>query len=162
MKPFDLNKALQGEPVRLRNGLKAIIYYSVPENFKLVDGNPIVYSLKGITFDANENVVCSSESWLHNGKHNNNSITHDLDIISMWDNMANIIEQAHKENLPLKTRNRTKVFISTIIKNTNELTEKYPVFGYSTTTDSYRWTLDGKFLFDENDLDIVSLWEEED
>ena len=160
MKPFDLNKALQGEPVCLRNGLKAIIYYRVPENFKLTDGNSIDYPLKGITFDTNGNVVCSSESWLNNGNYNNNSVKHDFDIIGMWDDIAEIIQQAYKENLPLKTRNKTKVFISTIVENTNKLTEKYPVFGYSTTTDCYRWTLDGKFLFNANDLDIISLWEE--
>ena len=78
----------------------------------------------------------------------------------MWDNIESIIKPAYKENLPLKTKNGTKVFISTIVENTNQLTKDFPVFGYSTTTDCYHWTLDGKFLFNVNDLDIISLWEE--
>ena len=160
MKSFNLKEALQGNPVRLRNGLKAIIYYAVPEDFKLINGESITYPLKGMVLNTNEIVVSSSEDWLRNGRYSDNSSNHDYDIIGMWNDVYDIIKKAYKENLPLKTRNRTKVFISTIIENTNELTEKYSVFGYSTDTDSYRWTLDGKFLFDENDLDIVSLWEE--
>lgn len=161
MKPFNLKEALQGKPVRLRNGLKAIIYYDIPENFKLIDGVPITYPLKGMTLDTNGMVISSSEDWLRNGRYSDGSYNHNLDIIGMWDDVHNIIKKAYQKNLPLKTRNNTKVFISTIIENTNELTEQYSVFGYSTTTDCYRWTLDGKFLTSENDLDIVSLWEED-
>lgn len=33
MKPFDLEKALAGEPVVLHNGSKAILYYRVPDHY---------------------------------------------------------------------------------------------------------------------------------
>ena len=162
MKSFNLKEALQGKPVRLRNGLKAIIYYDIPEDLKLVTGLSIIYPLIGMTLNTNGMVISLSENWLRNGQYSSNSYNHDLDIIGMWDDVHIIIKKAYQENLPLKTKNNTKVFISAIIENTNELTERFSVFGYSTTTDCYRWTLDGKFLNlnIDNNLDIVSLWEE--
>ena len=160
MKPFNLKEALQGKPVRLRNGLKAIIYYDIPEDFKLATGLSITYPLIGMTLDTKGMVIASSENWLRNGQYNNNSYNHDLDIIGMWDDEHNIIKKAYQENLPLKTRNNTKVFISKIIENTNELTEQCSVFGYPAATDYYRWSLDGKFLNIDSVLDIVGLWEE--
>ncbi len=161
MRKFNLEEALAGKPVLLRNGNKAIVYYNVPENFKLFDGYPIRFPLKGLTFTNNGAVQCSAECWTRNGDFDDSGTAHLLDIIGMYeDSIEDIIKKAFKEHLPLKTRNNTKVFISTIVEDTNALTEKYSVFGYSTTTDCYRWTLDGKFLFNTNDLDIVGLWEE--
>ena len=37
MKEFDLDKALNGEPVVLRNGCKAIVYYKVPDGVQIED-----------------------------------------------------------------------------------------------------------------------------
>lgn len=36
MKEFDLDKALNGEPVVLRNGCKAIVYYKVPNEYNFL------------------------------------------------------------------------------------------------------------------------------
>ena len=33
MKEFDLEAALNGEPVMLRNGCKAIVYYKIPDEY---------------------------------------------------------------------------------------------------------------------------------
>jgi hypothetical protein len=79
----------------------------------------------------------------------------------MWtDGISNIIQKAYKENLPLKTRDGTKVFISTIVEKTNEFTKDFPVFGYNNESTSYRWTLNGNYTDTEHSLDIVGLWED--
>jgi len=44
IKPFDLDKALNGEPVRLRNGRKAYVYCIIPNQF--VDRSP--FTLIGV------------------------------------------------------------------------------------------------------------------
>ena len=50
MKQFDLEKALAGEAVELRNGSKAILYYRVPDHYTLDDGLKITFPLIGIIF----------------------------------------------------------------------------------------------------------------
>ena len=155
MKKFDLQEALQGKPVLLRNNCIAYIIQVLPEN----SNEPNVsegYRIKGSYLDSLHGDSIGIK-WRLNGQGWNDK----YDIVGMYEeNIKDIIQKAYQKNLPLKTRNNTKVFISTIVKDTNELTEKYSVFGYSTTTDCYRWTLNGKFLITTNDLDIVGLWQE--
>lgn len=42
MKKFNIEKALQGKPVRLRGGLKAIIYYRIPDEYTYSAEIPII------------------------------------------------------------------------------------------------------------------------
>lgn len=163
MKPFNLEEALQGKPVRLRSGMKAIIYYNVPENLKLNDGSSILYPLKGITFTINGDVACSIESWRYNGNYISDTISHHLDIIGMYEeDISNLIQKAYKEKLPMKTKDGTKTFIVAILSTDDPNAKDYPVFTCSGKTTSCRYTKDGKFLTDgtTHSLDIVGLWEE--
>ncbi len=164
MKPFNLKEALQGKPVRLRNGLKAIIYYDIPEDFKLINGLSVTYPIKGMTLDANGIVVSSSENWLRNGQYSNNFYNHDLDIIGMYEeDISSLIKKAYKEKLPLRTKNGGKVYIATILDLQNPMNIDYPVIAYDTNTSAFRYTLDGKFVDRyANLVDIIGLYEEED
>lgn len=159
MSNFNLEKALQGEPVCLRNGMKGIIYYRVPENYTFRDGSPVYRPLKGMIFTEEGHLSSSGFEWLLDGKVDDHYLNN-LDIIGMWtDGISNIIQKAYKENLPLKTRDGTKVFISTIVEKTDKLTKNFPVFGYNNESNSYRWSLNGRYLNNtEDDLDIVGLW----
>ncbi|STO60082.1 Uncharacterised protein [Canicola haemoglobinophilus] len=78
MKPFDLEKALAGEPVRLRNGCKAFVKYQIPDEFHTE--SPLSgYFLKSFL----GRIRANRQSWRLNGKVNQ-SLEHDEDIVSMW------------------------------------------------------------------------------
>lgn len=86
MKPFDLEKALAGEPVRLRDGSKAIIYYCVPDEFKIdEDGTLDSFPVKGMIFDEEGYILKSTVSWRKNGKYRSSEASED--IIGMWEDV---------------------------------------------------------------------------
>lgn len=76
--PFNLEKALQGEPVMLRNGLKAYIKYTAPSEYT---GE---YPLKGYIIDPDSSEGITSESWTLAGKEFTFGVEYDGDIIGMW------------------------------------------------------------------------------
>lgn len=76
--PFNLEKALQGEPVMLRNGLKAYIKYTAPSEYT---GE---YPLKGYIIDPDSSEGITSESWTLAGKEFTLGVEYDGDIIGMW------------------------------------------------------------------------------
>ena len=88
MKEFDLDKALNGEPVVLRNGCKAIVYYKVPDEYKFPDNKPTLCPLKGLVFDINGKLASSAMYWYESGKFNNEK-DHSLDIVGMWEEPIN-------------------------------------------------------------------------
>ena len=105
MKPFDLKKALAGEPVVLRDGHKAIVYYCVPDELKLDDeGTPVTFPLKGMKFDQDGYLVNSSVEWRKDGRFRCSES--DSDIVGMWEEpkltTEEIMEKAFSERLVLK------------------------------------------------------------
>lgn len=86
MKSFDLEKALAGEPVRLRDGSKAIIYYCVPDEFKIdEDGTLDSFPVKGMILDEEGYILKSTVSWRKNGKYRSSETSED--IIGMWEDV---------------------------------------------------------------------------
>ena len=163
MKPFNLEEALQGKPVRLRNGMKAIIYYNVPKDFTLNDGSSILYPLKGITFTIDGDVACSSEAWRRDGSYIDSNTSHHQDIIGMWEeDISSLIQKAYKENLPMKLRNGTKIYIAAILDSDNPMVKDYPVFAYDSNVTTCRYDLNGNFITKiyGKSFDIVGLWTE--
>lgn len=76
--PFDLNRALNGEPVMLRNGLKAYVKYVMPKEYK---GS---HSMKGYVIDDKWSDGAYTLSWHLNGKAIEENCNHHLDIIGMY------------------------------------------------------------------------------
>ena len=99
MKEFDLKAALNGEPVMLRSGCKAIIYYKVPDEYKFADNKPVFYPLKGLTFDVNGNLAVSAMYWHASGKFDSKK-DHSLDIIGMWEEPKISVEDLPKPFKP--------------------------------------------------------------
>lgn len=99
MKKFDLKAALNGEPVMLRSGCKAIIYYKVPDEYKFADNNPVLHPLKGLMFDVNGNLINSAMYWYESGKFDIEK-DHSLDIIGMWEKPKISIEDLPKPFKP--------------------------------------------------------------
>lgn len=83
MKEFNLEAALNGEPVMLRNGKKAIIYYCTPAEFKFDENIPDSFPLKGMVFDLNGYLDDPSVSWRCNGSFRCSEDA--WDIIGMWE-----------------------------------------------------------------------------
>lgn len=104
MKQFDLEKALAGEAVELRNGSKAILYYRVPDHYTLDDGLKITFPLIGIIFYKDGTVECPNACWKDNGRFT--STTSGKDIVGMWEEpkltTEEIMEKAFKESLVLR------------------------------------------------------------
>lgn len=84
MKPFNLEAALQGEPVQLRSGCKAIILYRVPDVYRYNDGTTILFPLKGIYFTPDGGVSNSDSSWKDDGAYSDNCES-ERDILGMWE-----------------------------------------------------------------------------
>lgn len=84
MKPFNLEEALQGNPVQLRNGCKAIVYYRVPDTFKYESGNNASFPLKGLTFDNKGNLDDGDYCWSDDGSYDFDGVC-ETDIVGMWE-----------------------------------------------------------------------------
>lgn len=82
MKEFNLDAALNGEPVMLRNGQKAIIYYCVHDNFKFNEKTPDAFPLKGMVFDKEGYLDDSSATWSRSGRFSYSE--DEWDIVGMW------------------------------------------------------------------------------
>ena len=98
MKKFDLKAALSGEPVKLRGGLKAIIYYRVPDELSYSGGSTEPYPLIGIIFNKDCTIKSASENWKDCGAYTVNQ--GDLDIVGMWEEPKISIEDLPKPFKP--------------------------------------------------------------
>lgn len=76
--PFNLNKALAGEPVMVRSGNKAYIKYQLPEEYN--GGFP----LGGYIIDLKNELATCHYSWSLTGKAVEIECNHPQDIIGMW------------------------------------------------------------------------------
>lgn len=76
--PFNLEKALQGEPVKLRDGSKAYVKYIMPSE------HGELYPVHGYFFDPDEPTNVEIEQWTEEGKAYIPDPNSDSDIISMW------------------------------------------------------------------------------
>lgn len=76
MKPFNLNEALAGKPVQLREGQKAIIKFVIPN-----PSDP--YEVVGYTYSDND--TRELYYWTINGAFMDESKPHHMDIIGMLD-----------------------------------------------------------------------------
>ncbi|HHE3465607.1 hypothetical protein SAMN05421675_0207 [Pasteurella multocida] len=78
MKPFDLEKALSGEPVVLQNGYKAFIKFEVPSEYQTHQHSEIM----GFFIDNNN--YAKRISWNREGKYNS-TLNDDFNIVGMYE-----------------------------------------------------------------------------
>ena len=95
MKKFNLDAALNGELVMLRNGCKGVVYYKIPKEYVFSDGSNSMFPLKGLIFDEDGFIKDSSYFWTDNGLCNHESY-HPHDIIGMWEEPKISIEDLPK------------------------------------------------------------------
>lgn len=96
MKEFNLEQALKGEYVALRNGNKALILCQLPDNLKYASGTCVSYCLHGLVFNKKDEVVKVLVAWTKDGKYSTTCDT-ELDIVGMWEEPP---ERITLENLP--------------------------------------------------------------
>ena len=96
MKEFDLDAALNGEPVKLRNGNKAFICYKLSDDYKYWDGSPINFNICGYILNFNGDIAMLNTAWTTGGKWTIDEIKSDRDIIGMWEEPKISIEDLPK------------------------------------------------------------------
>nr|DAN55686.1 MAG TPA: hypothetical protein [Caudoviricetes sp.] len=99
MKEFDLEKALNGEPVMLRNGCKAIVYYAIPKEYTFPDGSNSTYPLRGLIFNKDGFIENSFHFWFEDGRCHRECYKSN-DIIGMWEEPKISIEDLPKPFKP--------------------------------------------------------------
>ena len=96
MKEFNLDAALNGEPVKLRNGNKAFICYKLSRDFKYWDGSPINFNICGYILNFNGDIAMLNTAWKEDGKWTMDETKSDRDIIAMWEEPKIRIEDLPK------------------------------------------------------------------
>ena len=161
MKAFDVEKALAGEPVKLRNGDKAIIYGRIPEGLEWSHNGAVKHPLAGVILNAEGKITYSQKRWSTSGVENSGGDEKSAyDIVGMWeDDIATIIERAVKEDLPVKLRDGTKAWLVAVAPF-ERFQGSYPLMGYGNGK-NYSWTKEGYYYRNvgSSPLDIVGLWE---
>ena len=100
MKEFNLDAALNGEPVKLRNGNKAFICYKLSDDSKYWDGSPINFNICGYILNFNGDIAMLNTAWTTDGKWTIDEIKSDRDIIGMWEEPKISIEDLPKPFKP--------------------------------------------------------------
>lgn len=103
MKEFNLDAALNGEPVKLRNGNKAFICYKLSRDFKYWDGSPINFNICGYILNFNGDIAMLNTAWKEDGKWTMDETKSDRDIIAMWEEPKISIEDLPKPFKPEKS-----------------------------------------------------------
>lgn len=85
MKPFNLENALAGNPVQLRGGGKAYIYYKFPDSAKKELNRPLGFPLIGCIVNDMGQITNSVFTWRTNGTYDDESSNNKHDIIGMWE-----------------------------------------------------------------------------
>lgn len=147
MKPFDLEKALAGEPVQLRDGRKAKLIFKIPDELVFSDGLRQAYPLLGFIYKRSGELYNAKEYWSLDGGYMLGSDEDEYDIVGLWEEaLEDTIRKAYRDGLPLRTRSGEKVYIVQISESENPLVKDLPVFGVMSDIASHRWGLEGNYL----------------
>lgn len=85
MMEFDLHRALEGAPVKLKNGKKAFIYASIPNHVRETLKQDKNYVLVGAIIESSGECLNSLETWTEDGNYiDDPNIESNSDIISMY------------------------------------------------------------------------------
>ena len=105
MKPFDLQAALDGELVQLRNGDHARIVYVHDDDVKDAYGHEIEHKLIGFVMNSKGKIHREAESWSLEGKVGTSTKDDSWDIVGMYDKPTRleILTEAWKRGLRVRS-----------------------------------------------------------
>lgn len=98
MKEFDLKAALNGDPVKLANGNKAIVYYRIPGEYVFEGGAPVEFPLRGLIFNSRGVIENVDACWRDDGSFNRKDDP--FNITEMWEEPKISIEDLPKPFKP--------------------------------------------------------------
>lgn len=107
MKEFNLDAALNGEPVMLRNGKKAYIGHKTPDNYVSDNGKEIKFPLHGYIIKAYNIIEVPYMFWNINGRAYKDGVDNASDIVGMWEEPKISVEDLPK---PFKPKNDEPYF----------------------------------------------------
>jgi hypothetical protein len=82
---FDLHKALEGAPVKLRGGGKAFVYASMPNHVRETLKYDKNYVLVGAIIESSGECLQPLETWTEDGSYiDDEGIPSNSDIVGMW------------------------------------------------------------------------------
>lgn len=150
MKEFNLDAALNGEPVLLRNGSMARVCYKTPDCYVGNDGEEIQFPLHGYVIKAYNIIEIHNMFWTIDGRVYKDD-EDAFDIVGMWEEpeltSEQVLEKAYRENLKV-------TFPKALLTNGYEVIAK-------TKHNSYI-IRNGSYIVDSCNLDDVtfSIYEE--
>lgn len=100
MKEFNLDAALNGEPVMLRNGKKAYIGHKIPDYYVYDNGGEINFQLHGYIIKAYNIIEVPYMFWNINGRAYKDGIDNASDIVGMWEEPKISVEDLPKPFYP--------------------------------------------------------------
>lgn len=105
MKAFDLQEALNGELVQLRNGYQARIVYVHDNGLKDVFSNELAHKLIGFIVAEDDQILKETESWTLNGRVVDSATEHPYDIIGMHEKPTRleVLNEAWERNLQVRS-----------------------------------------------------------
>lgn len=81
---FDLEKAFDGEPVKLRNGCKAYVLYDLRHLYSTIVDKRCLIGVYAKEEDCN--ALCNGIRWKCDGRYYENIRESEFDIVAMWEN----------------------------------------------------------------------------
>lgn len=100
MKEFNLDAALNGEPVVLRSGRKAYIGHKTPDCYVCDSGEKIEFPLHGYIIKADNIIEVPNMFWNINGRAYKDGVDNASDIVGMWEDPKISIEDLPKPFRP--------------------------------------------------------------
>ena len=100
MKEFNLDAALNGEPVKLRSGHKAYICHKTPDCYVYKNGEKIKYPLHGFIIESDNMLEVPCMVWDINGRTYTDGGDGVFDVIGMWEDPKISIEDLPKPFTP--------------------------------------------------------------
>ena len=173
MKEFDLEKALSGAPVRLRDGQKAIIYYRIPDHIRYHKDEPVMRPLKGMVFEEDGYLSNCNMEWDIDGKQSLvEGECSGLDIVGMYDDMEEVLDKIVQSATFVELRNGRKAVVLPLAKDVC-IFDDGDKLGFilrgailpnveddTTTFSTASWKADGSYSNVESPYDIIGLWKD--
>ena len=105
MTPFDLQEALEGELVQLRNGYQTRIVYVHDAGLKGVYGNKLAHKIIGFIVTEDDQILKETESWTLDGRVVDSITEHPYDIIGMHEKPTRleVLNEAWERNLQVRS-----------------------------------------------------------
>lgn len=173
MNEFDLEKALSGAPVRLRDGQKAIIYYRIPDHIRYHKDEPVMRPLKGMVFEKDGYLSNCNMEWDIDGKQSLvEGECSGLDIVGMYDVMKEVSNKIVQNKVLVKLRSGRKAVIWSLVPEgyTFEDGDKLQFVLKGAILSKHgddlkieeacSWKANGSYSYTQSPKDIVGLWKE--